>query len=101
MALPSDLALPMNEIIHVIVPSALAAAYYSTNWLASILASYSESIGVFTRGVKFLSNPVEPLQRYYHTQTQQSRYGKPKFREILSRDDTAKSHMERGTIVVI
>ena len=90
----------MNEIIHVIVPSAWAAAYFSTNWLASLLASYLESIGVFTRGVKFSSNPVEPLQRYYHTQTQQSRYGKPKFREFLQRDDIVKSHMERGTIVI-
>ena len=35
----------------------------------SIVTSYLESAGFFTPGVKFSSNSVKPLQRYYSIQT--------------------------------
>ena len=37
---------------------------------ASILTSYLEFAGLFIPGVKFSSNSVQPLQRYYNIQTQ-------------------------------
>ena len=66
----------------------------------SIPTSYLESIGLFTPGVfiKFCQAIAEKLQ---HTDAQQSRNGKPKFKESLSPDDIAKSHLQHGTIAVI
>ena len=57
----------------------------------SILTPYLKCTGPFTPGVKFSSNSVQALQRYYNIQTQ---------RESISPDDIAKSHLEHGTIVV-
>ena len=48
--------------------------------------------------IKFGQAVAEILQ---HPDAQQSRYGKLKFRESLSPDDMAKSHLEHGTIVAV
>ena len=40
-------------------------------------------------------------EKLQHTDTWQSMYRKPKFRESLSLDDIAKSHLEHGTIIFV
>ena len=68
----------------------------------SILTVYLKSTGLFTPGVKFSAISVWPLQRYYniqaHSNSNLHMENLSIFRECLSPDDIAKSHLQHSTL---